>query len=104
MQFDNLSDILFKLKFSDETGAIPVPDCGIDIELFVYTNKVAKATKRGATFANCVLDTDGIIVTFDKPDLGVGKLKMRTMYAIPDERFTDGMRNESKTEIIGEIV
>lgn len=53
-------------------------------------------------YKNCKRDGDGTItVVFNSHGLGMGKLKVRREYFIPDSDFADGIRNEISVEDTG---
>ena len=102
---DNESDLKFEITFQDKAGnVLPFPDCDLSISYFVSYEKTVTASKIGEVFTNCHIDDEGkLILTFNKPRLGVGTLKRRFTYYIPDPDFTDFTREISELKIIGKI-
>lgn len=63
---------------------------------FVYSTNSGTYTASydGTTYINCKRNEDGsVTVIFNKHGLGVGKLKVRREFFIPDEDFPDGVYN-----------
>lgn len=63
---------------------------------FVYTTGSGEymASYDGEAYVNCKSNEDGsITIIFNKHGLGVGKLKVRREFLVPDEDFPDGVYN-----------
>ena len=63
---------------------------------FVYTTGSGQymASYDGEAYVNCKSNEDGsITIIFNKHGLGVGKLKVRREFYVPDEDFPDGVYN-----------
>lgn len=64
----------------------------------VSRNKVV-ATYDGNTYKNCkVLDNGNLAIYFDSHNLGTGQLYVQRELSIPDENFSDGVRNDIRVE------
>lgn len=82
------SDFKLTEKFEERLVGIPFK--------FVYsTNSGAyTASYDGEKYTNCKPNEDGsVTVIFNKHGLGVGKLKVRREFFVPDEDFPDGVYN-----------
>lgn len=102
---NNEQDLRFEINFQDKAGnALPIPDCDFSFTYFVTPEKEVTASKIGEFFTNCHIDNNSkLILTFNKPLLGVGTLKRRFTYYIPDPDFPDFTREISQLKIIGKI-
>lgn len=82
------SDFKLTEKFEERLVGIPFK--------FVYaTNSGAyTASYDGEAYTNCKRNENGsITIIFNKHGLGVGKLKVRREFFVPDEDFPDGVYN-----------
>ncbi len=95
-KINNESDLRIEVTFYDEEGsAIDIPDYDFEFEYYVYTNKSKIAKKVGSVFTNCTPgedDSTKLIIAFDAPNFGIGKLKCKRTLFIPDENFNDENR------------
>jgi hypothetical protein len=103
-RINNESDIVIETSFSDKDGnLLPIPDYDFEFTYFVTIDKVMKAGKRDTTFYNCYPSGDKVIVILNAPLFGIGALKCKKIYEVPDSRFPDGYRREVEIGIIAKI-
>jgi hypothetical protein len=82
------SDFKLTEKFEERLVGIPFK--------FVYATNSGTYTASydGEAYTNCKRNEDGsITIIFNKHGLGVGKLKVRREFFVPDEDFPDGVYN-----------
>lgn len=82
------SDFKLTEKFKEHLVGIPFK--------FVYSTNSGTYTASydGEAYTNCKRNEDGsITIIFNKHGLGVGKLKVRREFFVPDEDFPDGVYN-----------
>ena len=97
-------DFIMQVSFFENDTEIGVPDYDFEIEFFCYPETKYVASKKGDVLTNCMIDEGKLIITFDHPHFGQGKLYRKALLSIPDDRFEDGFRNQIEQKFIGQVV
>lgn len=93
-KINHLSDFIVTEHFNKEEHM------GVPFRYTYFTRQEQYvASWDGEKYINCKSNTDGsITVVFNAHHLGIGLLKVRREYFIPDINFADGIRNEVSVE------
>ena len=100
----NGEDFIMQVSFFENDVEIGVPEYDFDIEFYCYPETKFVASKKGDVFTNCYVDDGKLIITFDHPHFGEGKLYRKAMMHIPDDRFEDGFRNQIYMQFVGVVI
>ena len=79
----------FKINEKSETIALEVP---FVFSYYVFDSKKYVVSFDGHNYVNCERKEDGSLdVIFNKPEFGIGHLKVERKYAVDDKAFADGV-------------
>jgi len=101
------SDFIMRIQFYDSDGAIiPIPIFDFKIEYFVKPDNTIMIEHTAGAYitdenTKVIVEGNTLTISCDNIDFGVGKLRSRKTYYLPDERFVDGHRTlieETTTE------
>lgn len=92
------SDFKIVERFKDKLNDIP-------FKYTYFADLSYTASWDGEEYKNCKRNPDGsIIVVFNAQSLGLGPLRVKREYFIPDSDFEDGIRNEVYVEDTGVVL